>query len=107
MIEDRQVDLIRTASHGDPFSVLGVHADERGWLWLRCFLPGASEVALLGARSEQVLALLERRHADGFFECAFPVGAPSNYRLKARWADGSASTTPTASRRFLARWTSG
>ena len=39
MIQDRDIDLIRTASHGDPFSVLGVHADDRGWLWLRAFLP--------------------------------------------------------------------
>jgi 1,4-alpha-glucan branching enzyme len=89
MIEDREIDLIRSASHGDPFSVLGVHADERGWLWLRTFLPGASDVELLGSSGSTVLAVLEQRHPDGFFECAFPVGAPSNYRLKVTWADAN------------------
>ena len=91
MIQDRDVDLIRNASHGDPFSVLGVHADERGWMWLRAFVPGADKVDLIGATSSTVLSELERRHADGFFECAFPVGAPSDYRLKVRWADGNES----------------
>jgi 1,4-alpha-glucan branching enzyme len=90
MIQERDIDLIRTASHGDPFSVLGVHADERGYLWLRAFLPAAATVELLGA-GDVALAALELRHADGFFECAFPVAAPSDYRLKVRWADGNAS----------------
>ena len=91
MIQDRDIDLIRTASHGDPFSVLGVHADDRGWLWLRAFLPGAAQVDLVGAASTAVLSPMEQRHADGFFECAFPVGAASDYRLKVRWADGNES----------------
>ena len=91
MIQDRDIDLIRTASHGDPFSVLGVHADDRGWLWLRAFLPGAAQVDLVGAASTAVLSPMEKRHADGFFECAFPVGAASDYRLKVRWADGNES----------------
>jgi len=90
MIQERDIDLIRTASHGDPFSVLGVHADERGYLWLRAFLPAAADVELLGA-GDAMLATLERRHSDGFYECAFPVGAPSNYRLKVRWEDGNQS----------------
>ncbi len=90
MIQERDIDLIRTASHGDPFSVLGVHADERGYLWLRAFLPAAASVELLGAGGV-ALAALELRHANGFFECAFPVGAPADYRLKVRWADGNES----------------
>ena len=91
MIQDRDIDLIRTAGHGDPFSVLGVHADDRGWLWLQAFLPGAAQVDLVGAASTAVLSPMEKRHADGFFECAFPVGAASDYRLKVRWADGNES----------------
>ncbi len=90
MIQERDIDLIRTASHGDPFSVLGVHADERGYLWLRAFLPAATRVDLVGPGGT-TLGALEKRHADGFFECAFPVGAPSDYRLKVRWEDGNES----------------
>jgi 1,4-alpha-glucan branching enzyme len=90
MIQERDIDLIRTASHGDPFSVLGVHADDRGYLWLRVFLPAAARVELVGPRGA-VLGALEKRHADGFFECAFPVGAPSDYQLKVGWEDGNES----------------
>ena len=90
MIHERDIDLIRTASHGDPFSVLGVHADERGFLWLRVFLPAAARVTLLGAAGA-TLGDLALRHADGFFECAFPVGAPPDYRLRVQWQDGNES----------------
>ena len=90
MIHERDIELIRTASHGDPFSVLGVHADERGYLWLRVFLPAAASVTLLGTAGARLCAL-ERRHADGFFECAFPVGAPRDYRLHVQWEDGNES----------------
>jgi 1,4-alpha-glucan branching enzyme len=90
MIQERDIDLIRTASHGDPFSVLGVRPDERGYLWLRVFLPAAARVDLLGAAGA-TLATLESRHPDGFFECAFPIGAPADYRLKVRWEDGNES----------------
>ncbi len=90
MIQERDIDLIRTASHGDPFSVLGVHPDERGYLWLRVFLPAAARVTLLGVEGA-TLCDLELRHADGFFECAFPVGAPRDYRLRVLWQDGNES----------------
>ena len=59
MIEDREIELIRTASHGDPFSVLGVHADERGWLWLRAFLPGADTVDLLNEAGAVLAELID------------------------------------------------
>ena len=45
MIDDATVALVRSAAHGDPFSVLGLHADGEGQTWLRAFLPGAASVA--------------------------------------------------------------
>ena len=90
MIQGHHVDLIRHAAHGDPFSVLGVHADEEGWMWLRVFQPGAERVDLLGA-GDQDLATLVKRHDDGFFEGPFPVGAPPEYRLRVHWPDGVVS----------------
>jgi hypothetical protein len=41
MIDNTVVELIRTASHGDAFSVLGMHADAKGSLWVQALHPGA------------------------------------------------------------------
>ena len=65
MIDDAVIDLIRTASQGDPFSVLGMHADARGSLWARAFLPGATQVTVLDAADSKPLAKPEPRHPDG------------------------------------------
>ena len=51
MLVDSEIDLLRSASHGDPFSVLGVHADDSGRLWLRAILPGAAQVVALDAKT--------------------------------------------------------
>jgi 1,4-alpha-glucan branching enzyme len=91
MLADVEVERIRTACHPDPFSVLGVHADARGALWQRCFLPGAAAVVLLGADGHTEHGPLQSRHADGFFEGACPAVIARDYRLQVRWADGSRS----------------
>ena len=89
MLADVEIERIRTAGHPDPFSVLGVHADAQGALWLRCFLPGAAAVVLLGADGRTEHGPLQRRHADGFFEGVCPAAIARDYRLQVRWADGS------------------
>ena len=43
------------ASHGDPFSVLGVHEDEQQRFWLRAWLPGAAQLTVLDARSGEII----------------------------------------------------
>ncbi len=92
MIHPDQIEAIRHGHHGDPFAVLGVHADDDGWLWVRAFLPGAAQVDLLDADGATLHTTLTRRHDDGFFEGPFPVGGASNdYRLKAHWHDGNVS----------------
>ncbi len=91
MIHADQIEAIRSARHGDPFSVLGVHADDQGWLWLRTFQPGATRVDLLDADGTTLHATLSRRHDDGFFEGPFPVGASRDYRLGCHWHDGSST----------------
>jgi len=91
MLSDLEVERIRTACHGDPFSVLGVHADAQGALWLRCFLPGAEALALCGADGCTEHGALKRRHADGFFEGACPAAIARDYRLQVRWLDGTRS----------------
>jgi 1,4-alpha-glucan branching enzyme len=114
MLLDSQIDLVRSARHGDPFSVLGVHADADDRRWLRAFLPDASQVVALDTHSGELIAVLGRRHADGFFEAVLPQSAPSDYRLQVRWSDGSSSIVddpyrfgPTLSAPDLARLAAG
>jgi len=91
MLTDRDIELVRTASHGDPFAVLGVHADPAGHLWLRAMLPGALQVAVLDATTGDLIGALTRRHADGLFEGALTTSDRPNYRLQVRWSDGSSA----------------
>jgi 1,4-alpha-glucan branching enzyme len=90
MLSATEIDLIRTASHGDPFALLGPHADADGQLWLRAFLPGATHVVALDAASGTTIAPLLLVHVDGLFEAAL-VAAPGAYRLQVHWADGNQS----------------
>ena len=91
MTDAAVIDAIRHASHGDPFAVLGVHADAQGRRWLRAFLPGAAQVEARSADAAQTLSSLALRHGDGFFEGAFPAGAADDYRLHVQWHDGNRS----------------
>jgi 1,4-alpha-glucan branching enzyme len=104
MLSEAAVESICRATHGDPFSVLGPHADRRGEPVVRVFLPGASQVRVVAADDGRTLGELTRRHADGFFEGpigpAGPAGSsdapamaatagPPAYRLQVTWGDGS------------------
>jgi 1,4-alpha-glucan branching enzyme len=98
MTPDHDIELIRHAAHGDPFSVLGVHADAQDQLWLRAMLPGATHVIVLDAGSGGQIGALALRHADGFFEGLLSVAQPPDYRLQVRWADGNTSIVDDAYR---------
>ena len=91
MLTDREIDLIRNASHGDPFSILGLHADADQRWWLRAMLPGAALVAVLDGPSGELLGTLRQRHPDGFFEGTLTCTDRPDYRLQVRWDDGSSS----------------
>jgi 1,4-alpha-glucan branching enzyme len=91
MLEDFEVERICAARHGDPFAVLGVHADDSGSLRVRCFLPGAAAVDLCDAQGKASFGSLQRRHADGFFEGICPPNVARDYRLQVRWANGNRS----------------
>ncbi len=71
--------------HGDPFSVLGPHPADDGWL-VRAFLPDASAVAAVSPDG-QPLARLVQRHAVGFFEGLVP---DRRYRLEVVYATTTA-----------------
>ena len=86
------VSALIAGRHGDPFSLLGVHADgEEGLLVLRCFLPRASHVEAWTADGSRLLGTLGLLHDEGFFEGAYPEDAPRDYRLHVTWEDGNRS----------------
>ena len=90
MLRDAEIDLIRAARHGDPFSVLGPHAGDDGRVRLRVFLPGATRVEVLARAGDAAHDELTPRHADGFFEGLLTL-AVDGYKLRAHWGDGGTS----------------
>jgi 1,4-alpha-glucan branching enzyme len=91
MTSDHDIELVLSAAHGDPFAVLGVHADAQGRQWLRTMQPGATHVTVLDAGSGEQLGALALRHVDGFFEGMLSTDTAVPYRLQVRWADGRSS----------------
>ena len=61
-------------SHGDPFSVLGLHKAGKQWI-ARAFVPGADSIEVQSLNGEALGALV-KCHEDGFFEG--PVNARHN-----------------------------
>ena len=86
MPSEHEIELLRTARHGDPFSVLGPHRDEHGAWRLRVLLPGARHVEAIDALTGRSLIELFQRHPDGYFVGALSdAGGPddaSAYRLQ-------------------------
>ena len=91
MLSPHAIDQLRSGRCADPFAVLGLHRDADGQAWVRCLLPGAQAVAVIGAADARALGRLHRTHADGVFEGPVALAvAASAYRLHITWADGSA-----------------
>jgi 1,4-alpha-glucan branching enzyme len=89
VLPDTDVQALADARHGDPFAVLGLHADAAGRLWARAMLPGAASVAVVDAATGRNAANLSLRHACGLWES--PVPRRKNrfdYRLAVQWANG-------------------
>jgi 1,4-alpha-glucan branching enzyme len=76
------IDALVEARHPDPFSVLGLHATERGPV-ARAMLPGAIRVTAIAREDGRVLGTLERLHPAGLFAGALAEAAP--YRLRIDW----------------------
>jgi len=87
MLSASDVESIRNGRHGDPFAVLGPHADAAGKAVVSVFLPGASAVQALPTSGRKVASPLALVHADGLFEGRLKTAGP--YRLRVTWADGS------------------
>ncbi|NUB43033.1 1,4-alpha-glucan branching protein GlgB [Fertoebacter nigrum] len=68
---------ILEGGHGDPFSVLGLHAEGAGFV-VRAFVPGADRLWVLTDSEVQAQPVAD---APGLFTCAMPARQP--YRLRA------------------------
>ena len=95
MLPTADVDALVSGHHADPFSVLGMHTDPSGALWLRAMLPGAVEVAVHEVAPDsaegKLVAALKLRHDSGLWEGKLARRKNRfDYRLQIKWADGSA-----------------
>ena len=99
MLSKAAVTALCRGEHGDPFSVLGLHADSKGKLCLRTLQPGALSVSVIDGDSGKVIAELPQRKLDakgsasGFFEGAVDGrNQPFKYRLRIVWPGGVQET---------------
>ncbi len=89
MLSDADTSAMAEARHGDPFSVLGLHADAAGKLWCRAMLPGASSVTVIDAATNKKCADLALRRDAGLWEAAIPRRKNRfDYRLAVQWTNG-------------------
>ena len=90
-IDLETVESILNGSHGDPFSVLGVHQTPDG-LVARAFIDGADEVAVFTLAGEPAGTLV-RRDPRGFFEGPLSIPARQPVRYSARNGGGKWGVT--------------
>lgn len=84
LVDEGTARAIASGTHGDPFSVLGLHQSGEKWL-LTAFVPGAENVTALHGRSKTALSQVQG--TDGLFAGLLPKKA--DYRLAASNADSS------------------
>jgi 1,4-alpha-glucan branching enzyme len=91
-VPDEAWDALARGEHGDPFALLGPHADADGRWWLTVFLPGAVKVDAVTANGARIIAALEPRDTRGLFANRLPrLRKRPDYRLRIEWADGQRS----------------
>jgi 1,4-alpha-glucan branching enzyme len=76
------VDAIVTASHGDPFAVLGPHVLAPDALAIRAFAPGAERAEIIDRATGAACAIMERLDDRGFFAARVKGMRPDGYRLR-------------------------
>ncbi len=82
------MEAILSASHGDPFAVLGPHEVARGEWDIRVMQPGAHGVDLLDFYDDVLLTSCEQVHPEGFFVGRISADHRPGYRLRVRYTGG-------------------
>ncbi len=97
------VHALVTGEVHDPFSILGLHAENDHW-WVRAWLPGAVTCTLV-PRDGGAPTVLKLRHERGLFEAPLPSRKERfAYDLDVVWRD-RASTAPERVTDIYAYWT--
>lgn len=76
------VEAIVSASHGDPFAVLGPHEVAPGVWDIRAFIPWGDEVEVVGYHADEVLAPFEPVHPAGLRVARVESETRPGYRIK-------------------------
>ena len=74
-----QVTALVHGDHGDPFSLLGLHAEKPEQFVVRCYHPAAGQAWVLD-RSGDVVTQMQQQYEPGFF--VGPVPGRIDYRLR-------------------------
>ncbi|UVK84994.1 1,4-alpha-glucan branching protein GlgB [Pseudomonas sichuanensis] len=89
-LRQRDLDALASATHADPFAVLGPHPDGAGGQFIRAFLPNALSVRLLARDGGHVLAEMQQQRLPGLFTAHINDAQP--YLLQIGWAGGEQVT---------------
>jgi 1,4-alpha-glucan branching enzyme len=91
LLTPEAAEALASAQHGDPFAVLGMHADGKGNLWVCTLQPGAAGVTVVETVTGKDLGTLVLRHPAGLFEGRLRIRKRRPYHFAVTWADGSTS----------------
>ena len=79
---DPEVEAIVSATHGDPFSFLGMHKTADG-ICVRAMLPGTQEMSVIASETGEIAAKGVQIHREGLFVATIPNRKdPFRYRLR-------------------------
>ncbi|UWQ18982.1 1,4-alpha-glucan branching protein GlgB [Jannaschia sp. M317] len=92
-LTDAEIEAITTGRLADPFSCLGLH-EVNGKLVVRAFLPGASAVDVIDAKTKRRIATLKEVR-DGLFEAATRRKTRFRYLLRVTHDDTTWETEDT------------
>ncbi len=81
-VNDGAVHAIVSATHGDPFAVLGPHEVVKGVWDIRVFIPWGQSHELVGTHDENVIGRFETVHPAGFRVARVESRERPGYRLK-------------------------
>ncbi|NCB49920.1 MAG: 1,4-alpha-glucan branching protein GlgB [Alphaproteobacteria bacterium] len=87
--QDTVLKALVKEGYGDPFSILGMHEDEKGLLFVRVFLPRAETVELLDLESKESFGFFEKEQREGVFLFSFQQKRDFfKYSLKIKTKEG-------------------
>jgi len=93
MVDRIAQDMLSGRFQGDPFSFLGEHEAQKGWV-IRTVQPGAMSVSVETPEG-QSLGKMMHTLTDGFFTLELPDATKyTPYVLKIKWSEENVQTTP-------------